>query len=257
MRASRRYSHEPESTITDGAARFTSSIFENISLTVRCGERFVIVGGSGCGKTTLLRHLIGLQRPVAGRVVVDGEEISAAEEDQLRRLQCRIGVLLQAGALFISLTLGSANVCRQARVFLNTRSERFHRRQDLVDGDLPIVVRIGQWALTQPVRPSSIIARSTITKMLGSSCDTTTLVVPRLRLICTINASSSAEVTGSSPADGSSKNRTLGSSAIARARAARFESEGGYVLHEHTPLTGRSDLFYGWHGSYLRRARFL
>ena len=82
------------------------TILEDVSLSVQRGERFVIVGGSGCGKTTLLRHLIGLQRPAAGRVVVDGEEISAAEEDQLRRLQRRIGVLFQAGALFTSLTLG-------------------------------------------------------------------------------------------------------------------------------------------------------
>jgi phospholipid/cholesterol/gamma-HCH transport system ATP-binding protein len=82
------------------------TILEDVSLSVQRGERFVIVGGSGCGKTTLLRHLIGLQRPAAGRVVVDGEEISAADEDQLRRLQRRIGVLFQAGALFTSLTLG-------------------------------------------------------------------------------------------------------------------------------------------------------
>jgi phospholipid/cholesterol/gamma-HCH transport system ATP-binding protein len=79
---------------------------EDISLTVQRGERFVIVGGSGCGKTTLLRHLIGLQRPASGRVIVDGEDISAADEDQLRRVQRRIGVLFQAGALFTSLTLG-------------------------------------------------------------------------------------------------------------------------------------------------------
>jgi phospholipid/cholesterol/gamma-HCH transport system ATP-binding protein len=82
------------------------TILEDISLTVQRGERCVIVGGSGCGKTTLLRHLVGLQRPASGRVIVDGEDISAADEDQLRRVQRRIGVLFQAGALFTSLTLG-------------------------------------------------------------------------------------------------------------------------------------------------------
>jgi len=82
------------------------TILEDVSLTVQRGERFVIVGGSGCGKTTLLRHLIGLQPPASGRVVVDGEDISAADEDQLRRVQRRIGVLFQGGALFTSLTLG-------------------------------------------------------------------------------------------------------------------------------------------------------
>jgi phospholipid/cholesterol/gamma-HCH transport system ATP-binding protein len=83
-----------------------NTILNDVSLEVRCGERFVIVGGSGCGKTTLLRHMIGLQQPAGGRVVVDGEDITHADEDQLRRVQRRIGVLFQSGALFGSLTLG-------------------------------------------------------------------------------------------------------------------------------------------------------
>ena len=83
-----------------------NTILDDVSLEVRRGERFLIVGGSGCGKTTLLRHMIGLQRPAAGRVTVDGEDITHADEDQLRRVQRRIGVLFQSGALFGSLTLG-------------------------------------------------------------------------------------------------------------------------------------------------------
>jgi phospholipid/cholesterol/gamma-HCH transport system ATP-binding protein len=83
-----------------------NTILDDVSLEVRRGERFVIVGGSGCGKTTLLRHMIGLQQPNAGRVVIDGEDITRADEDQLRRVQRRIGVLFQSGALFGSLTLG-------------------------------------------------------------------------------------------------------------------------------------------------------
>ena len=81
-------------------------ILDDVSLEVQRGERFVVVGGSGCGKTTLLRHMIGLQRPAAGRVIIDGEDITNADEDQLRRMQRKIGVLFQAGALFGSLTLG-------------------------------------------------------------------------------------------------------------------------------------------------------
>lgn len=82
------------------------TILEDINVSVRRGERFVIAGGSGCGKTTLLRHFIGLQRPAAGRVIINGEDITAADEDQLRRFQRRIGVSFQGGALFGSLTLG-------------------------------------------------------------------------------------------------------------------------------------------------------
>jgi phospholipid/cholesterol/gamma-HCH transport system ATP-binding protein len=82
------------------------TILDDISFEVRRGERFVIVGGSGCGKTTLLRHIIGLQRPAGGRVLVDGDDVGSADEDQLRRIQRKFGVLFQAGALFGSLTLG-------------------------------------------------------------------------------------------------------------------------------------------------------
>jgi phospholipid/cholesterol/gamma-HCH transport system ATP-binding protein len=83
-----------------------TTILDDVSLTVHRGERLVIVGGSGCGKTTLLRHLIGLQRPAAGRVLIDGEDVGRADEDRLRHIQRKFGVLFQAGALFASLTLG-------------------------------------------------------------------------------------------------------------------------------------------------------
>jgi phospholipid/cholesterol/gamma-HCH transport system ATP-binding protein len=82
------------------------TILDDVSFEVRRGERFVIVGGSGCGKTTLLRHIIGLQRPAAGRVLLDGDDIAQADEDQLRRIQRKFGMLFQSGALFGSLTLG-------------------------------------------------------------------------------------------------------------------------------------------------------
>ena len=72
----------------DGRSSTTSS-FE-----VRRGEGFVIVGGSGCGKTTLLRHMIGLLRPAAGRVLIDGEDVARADEEQLRRIQRKFGVQL-------------------------------------------------------------------------------------------------------------------------------------------------------------------
>jgi phospholipid/cholesterol/gamma-HCH transport system ATP-binding protein len=82
------------------------TILNDISFQVRRGERFLIVGGSGCGKTTLLRHLIGLRQPAAGRVRLDGEDIGGVDEDELRRVQRKFGMLFQGGALFGSLTLG-------------------------------------------------------------------------------------------------------------------------------------------------------
>jgi len=88
------------------AAYGEQTVLRDIDLEVHKGERLFIVGGSGCGKTTLLRHMIGLQRPAAGRVVILGEDISHADEETLRRVQRRIGVSFQGGALFGSLSLG-------------------------------------------------------------------------------------------------------------------------------------------------------
>jgi phospholipid/cholesterol/gamma-HCH transport system ATP-binding protein len=82
------------------------TILSDINCDVQRGEVFVIVGGSGCGKTTLLRHMIGLQMPASGRVFIDGEDVTRADEDSLQRIQRKLGVTFQAGALFGSLTLG-------------------------------------------------------------------------------------------------------------------------------------------------------
>ena len=80
-------------------------IIDDISFEVQRGEVFVILGGSGCGKSTLLKHMIGLLPPASGKILLDGDDIAAADgEDRLRILQ-KIGVMYQSGALFGSLSL--------------------------------------------------------------------------------------------------------------------------------------------------------
>ncbi len=81
-------------------------ILENVSFEVHRGEIFVILGGSGCGKSTLLKHLIGLYPPAAGRIVVNGIDITSGDERALARMRREIGVLFQSSALFGSMTLG-------------------------------------------------------------------------------------------------------------------------------------------------------
>jgi len=81
-------------------------ILDDVSCEVRRSEVFLIVGGSGSGKTTLLRHMIGLLRPSAGRIIIEGEDITVADEEQLQRIERKLGVSFQGGALFGSLTLG-------------------------------------------------------------------------------------------------------------------------------------------------------
>ena len=76
-----------------------------IDFRVRQGDVFVIMGGNGCGKTTLMRALIGLQRPAAGSVRYGGEDFWSAAEEDRERMKRRLGILFQGGALWSSLTL--------------------------------------------------------------------------------------------------------------------------------------------------------
>ncbi|MFA7231916.1 MAG: ABC transporter ATP-binding protein [Victivallaceae bacterium] len=80
-------------------------VLENINFTVYAGEILVILGGSGCGKSTLLKHMIGLYTPFKGDVLIYGESIVNATEDEKRKLMRRFGVTYQGGALFGSLTV--------------------------------------------------------------------------------------------------------------------------------------------------------
>jgi phospholipid/cholesterol/gamma-HCH transport system ATP-binding protein len=76
-----------------------------VSFEVRRGEIFFILGGSGSGKTTVLRAMTGLLPPVEGRVLVDGDDLAAAEGPDRTRILRRFGVMFQGGALFGSMTL--------------------------------------------------------------------------------------------------------------------------------------------------------
>ena len=80
-------------------------VLRDVSFEVRRGEVFVILGGSGCGKTTLLKHMIGLHRPVQGRIWIDGMDIVTAEDADLQAILRKIGVMYQQGALFGSMNL--------------------------------------------------------------------------------------------------------------------------------------------------------
>lgn len=85
-------------------------ILDKISFHVNPGEIFMIVGGSGCGKTTLLNQLIGLLKPFSGSIIVDGEDVVNAHEGEKASYLRKIGVLYQSGALFGAMSL-LQNVC--------------------------------------------------------------------------------------------------------------------------------------------------
>ena len=80
-------------------------VHEHLDLTVRKGEILGVVGGSGTGKSVLMRSIIGLQVPVEGRIEVLGERITDAREDSDIDIRARWGVLFQGGALFSTLSV--------------------------------------------------------------------------------------------------------------------------------------------------------
>jgi phospholipid/cholesterol/gamma-HCH transport system ATP-binding protein len=92
--------------VRDLTVRFgPRTILERVSLEVRRGEIFVILGGSGCGKTTLLRHIIGLRKPEGGSVRILGVDLAKAGDAERDAVRRRTGVLFQSGALLKSMTL--------------------------------------------------------------------------------------------------------------------------------------------------------
>lgn len=80
-------------------------ILDDVSFSVNSGEIFAILGGSGSGKSTILRHLIGLKKPHAGELFVLGQNIAEANDKQRREISRQFGVLYQSGALFGAMTV--------------------------------------------------------------------------------------------------------------------------------------------------------
>jgi phospholipid/cholesterol/gamma-HCH transport system ATP-binding protein len=81
------------------------AVLRNVNLSVAKGETLVVIGESGCGKTVLLKLIIGLLRPTSGRVTFDGLVLTDLPERELNRQRLRFGYLFQASALFDSLSV--------------------------------------------------------------------------------------------------------------------------------------------------------
>jgi len=80
-------------------------VLEKLTFDVRAGEVFVIAGGSGCGKSTVLRHIIDLEPPEAGTILIRGENLHEARHEARKRILSRLGVSFQGGALFGNMTV--------------------------------------------------------------------------------------------------------------------------------------------------------
>jgi phospholipid/cholesterol/gamma-HCH transport system ATP-binding protein len=97
---------EAHITIRDLTMAYGSYVvMRDLNFTIHRGSVFIIMGGSGSGKSTVLRHMIGLNEPARGEVLYGTESFTAASPRERERLLRRIGVLYQSGALWSSMTL--------------------------------------------------------------------------------------------------------------------------------------------------------
>ena len=93
-------------SVRDVVNRFgQQTVHDGVSFDVHAGEVFGIVGGSGSGKSVLLKTMLGLRKPDSGVVEVEGHDITCMPERELRAVKQRYGVTFQHGALFTSLTV--------------------------------------------------------------------------------------------------------------------------------------------------------
>ncbi len=102
-------------------------VLRDATLVVHRGEVLVIMGGSGTGKSVTIRHMLGLERPDAGEVFVDGEEIAHLKESQLYDVRMKFGMLFQSGGLFDSMTVFE-NVAFPLREHTDTPEDELARR---------------------------------------------------------------------------------------------------------------------------------
>jgi phospholipid/cholesterol/gamma-HCH transport system ATP-binding protein len=96
----------PHITVTDLTMAYGDFVIQHdLNFTVNRGDIFIIMGGSGCGKTTLLKHLIGLKQPAAGDVYFGTDSFWKSTPQEQQAIKQRFGVMFQGGALWSSMTL--------------------------------------------------------------------------------------------------------------------------------------------------------
>jgi phospholipid/cholesterol/gamma-HCH transport system ATP-binding protein len=103
------------------------SVLKDLSFSIGFGERVAILGGSGDGKTTILKIILGLIKPDSGRVRIDGDDITGLGEHELREPRMKFSLVFQEGALFDSLSV-KENVAFCMREYTRTSEEEIERK---------------------------------------------------------------------------------------------------------------------------------
>jgi phospholipid/cholesterol/gamma-HCH transport system ATP-binding protein len=103
------------------------TVLKDLTFDINQGEVFIIGGGSGCGKSTVLKHIIGLYDPAAGKILVDGQDITAAQGEQRLSILRKFGVAYQSGALF-----GNMTVLQNVRLPLEEYTDFSDAQMDMI-----------------------------------------------------------------------------------------------------------------------------
>ena len=112
---------EPHVVVQELTVAYGSNvILHDITFTINRGDIFIIMGGSGCGKSTILRSLVGLLPPANGHVLYDGLSFWSAEPEDQKIIMRKFGMLYQGGALWSSLTLAE-NVALPLQQYMDLR----------------------------------------------------------------------------------------------------------------------------------------
>lgn len=140
-------------------------VLRGVSFRVERGETLCILGGSGAGKTTILRLILSLIQPDSGRILIDGQNIAEASDDEVARLRQRMGMVFQGSALFDSLTV-LENVAFPLRVRGRLEEEAISRRVrevlTFVDLDPDAVMELLPAELSGGMRKRVGIARAIV-----------------------------------------------------------------------------------------------
>ncbi len=102
-------------------------VLQEVSFSIRTEERVAILGGSGEGKTTVLKLILGLLRPDSGRILIDGEDITNKTERELREVRIKFSIVFQEGALFDSMNV-KENIAFGLREYTDLSEEEIDRK---------------------------------------------------------------------------------------------------------------------------------
>jgi phospholipid/cholesterol/gamma-HCH transport system ATP-binding protein len=134
---------------------------------VRRGEIVVVLGGSGSGKSSLMKNIIGLYEPMAGDIFIDGASLVRASAEEKAKLQRKLGVMYQSGALF-----GSLNVLENVRFPLDRFTDLALAQRNLSARMLLYAVEMGHAESLMPGELSGgMLKRAGIARAMALGCD--------------------------------------------------------------------------------------